>query len=43
MEGTAEVAKLILMVLLVLLVPFLFMLIFDLATHLGELFGQRRS
>ncbi|MCX2726423.1 hypothetical protein OO015_02810 [Thermomicrobium sp. 4228-Ro] len=43
METIAEIAKLVLLAVLVFLVPFLFMLIFDLAAHLGELFGQRRS
>lgn len=43
MEAIAEIAKLVLIGVLVILVPFLFMLIFDLAAHLGDLFGQRRS
>ncbi|MCX7624229.1 MAG: hypothetical protein RMK01_10155 [Thermomicrobium sp.] len=43
MELVSEFVKLVLIAALVVLVPFLFMLIFDLAAHLGELFGQRRS
>ncbi|GBD19460.1 hypothetical protein HRbin27_01966 [bacterium HR27] len=43
MDVVAEVVKLALIAVLVVLVPFLFMLIFDLAAHLGELFGGRRS
>ena len=43
MDVVADIAKLVLLAVLVVLVPFLFMLIFDLAAHLGELFGQRRS
>ncbi len=43
MDVISEIAKLLLIGVLVILVPFLFMLIFDLAAHLGELFGTRRS
>ncbi|MCS7255918.1 MAG: hypothetical protein RMJ05_13100 [Thermomicrobium sp.] len=43
MDVVAEVVKLALIAVLVVLVPFLFMLIFDLAAHLGDLFGERRS
>ncbi|MCS7051337.1 MAG: hypothetical protein NZL87_06970 [Thermomicrobium sp.] len=43
MEVASEIAKIVLLAVLVLLVPFLFMLIFDLAAHLGDLFGHRRS
>mgnify|MGYP001397577970 FL=1 len=43
MDVVAEVVKLALIAVLVVVVPFLFMLIFDLAAHLGDLFGERRS
>ncbi len=43
MDVVAEVVKLALIAVLVVLVPFLFMLIFDLAAHLGDMFGERRS
>ena len=41
MDAVAEIAKLLVIAALIVFVPFLFMLIFDLAAHLGELFGRR--
>lgn len=43
MTVIADFTKLVLLALLIIVVPFLFMLIFDLAAHLGELFGRSRS
>lgn len=37
----ADLVKLVLIPLVLLLVPLLVMLIFDIAAHLGELFGGR--
>ncbi len=36
-----EVVKVLLIPVVLLLVPLLMMLIFDIAAHLGELFGER--
>lgn len=43
MDIAAELAKLVVLLVLVIVVPFLFMLIFDLGVHLGELFRRGRS
>lgn len=41
MDIVAEIIKVLMIPIVLLAIPIIFVLIFDIAAHLGELFGER--